>query len=300
MPDYTSLDILDSGDALNGSVRVQMKDLLTSALKIILTGSNTAGSQVQPSDLGTLRLFRGGDQKWGLDMARLFDFQKEWYKTTPEETSVDDGEIRLVTYLENRLPALLEATNGFDWSPEDVVVLDFNSDPGGGATLNTKAESLSYEVRPMLSPSVYEGRSFNWHSQAVIRSAAGKEEVEGITESNVALIYLHDPDDVITEVSLRRQMPGGDEVKYRDDPIEQIQEDYARSLHPAGTTNLYGIWLAEAPSVIEAYNNGVELDLKVSGGSNLIDVVYCTVDPTQVPTSISQFEQRRSRLQSLA
>lgn len=301
-----TLDALREGDALDGTARLSLslKSMMMRVAYYILewTGTNTAGSTVQPGDLGEIKLFKGdrSDAQLYLDIHDLFRLEKERNDNGPTETSVDDGNITLRTRLSNALLGLLGRNGYHVEQDEDVqLVLDHNSSPANNGVLDNKADSLSYAIKPVLSQAVYEGRLIRWLYTNVIRGATGQKEVEGINEENIAWIFIDDPDGAVTNLSLDRVYPNGRETVYEEAPIAEVQREYDHTSIPAGTSNLYGVPVMERPQLPEAYNEGVDLSLTVGSTSDKIRVIYASVADSTVPTSGQGVQSRSSSLQSL-
>lgn len=302
-----SLDTLDAGNALQGEARVSLsvKGMMLRAAAFILeiTGTNAGINTVGPYDLGRLRLFKGSESsaRWAIDLGDLFELEKERNDSGPTIVSIGSGDIELRTRFGNTLLGML-AGNGFH-VPQDgpaQLVLDFNSSPGGGRVLNSKASDLSYAVRPKLSPAVAESRLVEWHTTTVLRSSSGQQEVEGIDEENIGMIFLDDPDGVVSRVTVERTFPEGIEPVFDEAPIEAVQREYERTTIPAGSSRFVGVPLMERPTAVESLNTGVNLDLTTSGGSNNIRLVYASMQPPSVSGSGSDVQQRTSKLRSLA
>jgi len=297
------LNVMAQGDALDGLVRVELDDMIMGAVKLQFVGSNTAGSTVQPGDLGTFKLLVGGREKWAGPLSLLFELQKELRpsETRPTQTSADGGEINLITYLEPRILAML-AGNAWDFSGDQdvILVLDLNSDSAGTGTLNNKASSLSYQLRPVVDRDAYAQLEVDQDRIIENRSGAGFKEVDALTEENVAWILIDDQDGVVDGVDLVRQLPTGDEKVWDEADIEQVTQHYEGLTIASGDSQYIGLALAEAPTPMQAKNNGVDLEISVTGATQDLTIYYFTVEQSS-NTALSKGErdQRRRALRNL-
>ena len=274
------LDALEQFDGLKGLNRVSVPQGRYGGFKVEYDADNKSGDQVNPEDLGPIRIKRG-DQILSLRQKDLFELQDERKVEKPEVSGTDGGTSRLVTYIENGIFGEL-STNGFNVTDDESfnLIFDMNSVPGGGGTLNSLANSLTVTVRPLINPTVLEQVQPVWNAIPLDFGGATTKEVDGMEERHIAAIYIDDPDGVVKAIDLKRFMPQGvaDEIKYNSTPVKQVEEEHAQRSESAGDSALIGVPVQETPSAVDARNAGVTLKIETSGSTQSLRVLYSHLD----------------------
>ena len=290
---------LKTVSALEGTKRIELPAQRVEGYKLTLEGTNASGETLKTSDLGGVRIRRPGQEKiLNVRFEDLFDFQRTFRRQNPEAASAAGGAIRLVTYIENRLPGVTASVNGYDEQRGGSLELDFDSVPGGTSGLNQICDSLTCTVRSLVNPAYAEVQTVRMDSLPVIRGGAGRSEVEGIDEQNVAMIFVRDTDGVVTAASLYRQTPAGEEIVFDETPVKDIEEHFVLETDKTIDPNWTPMNVAAAPSLIQARNEGVALYLTTSGASSAIRVVYAYIT-SGVNGTLSTVQKREAMLQRL-
>jgi len=290
---------------LEGVKRIDLPEGIYEEIELIVTSDNKAGESVDFTNLGRFRLqrdqFDGKKPAWGFDSWEWLKwFVNEWTHYTPTSDSTDGGTSTLETYLLNRIPGVLE-NNGLHVPSheETTLVCDFDSKPGGSSGLNAIANSGTLEVVGYKNRDFAENVMLEWDfTNPQFSGQVTNEEIDGVTGDNVVLIYLYDPEDVLTDLSLTRMMPGSmsDETRWDQASISRAQSWYSRQRRTFGSVsgNLYGLIVPESPHPSQLANDGVTLELSTSGGSSKIQVAYARAE-SPVPTSPGSNRDNRRR-----
>jgi len=297
-------EVIQAESILEGVKRIKLPQGRYEDLELEITTDNKTGEAVTFPDLGSLRLLRDGDNQMQTfdDFDLLAQLHDEYTAEGSTRDSTSGGTSTLRTRLSQRLP-LIAPVNALH-VPQDeasTLVLEFDSSPGGSSGLNSLANSGQVKVIGYKNPAVAEQVAVMYERTAPQFSGSGTKEIQNVTGENVAFIFINDPDDVLKEVSLKRLMPGSlsDETVFDDAPIGRVQRQWERLTRETGASNLYGVMVPASPASQDARNVGVDLELKVSGGTSNMEVIYSRItDP--IPTGSSAGPRQRARTLSRA
>ncbi len=292
-------EIIARRSILEGVQRVKMPQGRYESVELEVESDNKSGESVTFSDLGQLRVLRGGDnefQKYD-DLNRLAQIYDEFSQVGPTRDTTDGETSTLRAKITQRL-ALVAPVNGLHvpQDEETTLVLNFDSTPSGSTGLNALANGGQVKVIGYKNPAVAETASIKWARTSPQFAGSGQSEIENVTGENIAFIYVHDPDGVVESASVTRKMPGAlsDETLWDEAPIGRVQRAYEDLSRDFGASSLYGIMVPASPSSEDVRNLGVDLELTVSGGSSDLEVTYARVDDP-VATGSAAGVQQRSR-----
>jgi hypothetical protein len=288
-------------DLLDGLARVKLPEGRYESLEAIITADNKTGETVTFSDVGRLRVLRAGDDQHQIfdSLEYLADVHDEFSQQGSLRDTSQGGSSTLKTKITQRLP-LIAPTNALHvpTDEETTLVFDLNSTPGGSSGLNGIANSGQLKVVGFKSPAVAEQAAIRWERTQPQFSGSGTKEIENVSGANVVFIYIRDPDDVITDLSLVRKMPGslGEETVYDDAPIERVQRKYESQSRDFGTSSMFGVMVGASPATADVRNLGVDLELTASGQSSNLEVMYARVDDPIAPNSTNGPQTRARQL----
>lgn len=302
----TNGETIETVPILKGVKRIDLPKNIFSRIKLRVTSNNKSNEKVTFSDLGRLRLVREQHDvqkpSWGFTTwNRLKQIVNEFFEWSPTISATDGDTSTLETYLTNRIPGLLE-DNAFHVPQHDetTIVADFDSTPGASSGgLNGLANGGQLEVIGYTNPDLAEQAMLTWdYLNPAYSGGVNEQEVEGLTGDNVALIFIHDPDDVVDGISLTRHMPGGigSEKVWDGQSKSRVQGWYADQRPSFGSSSLTGIIVAASAHPTQLRNEGVTLELSTSGGSQNIQVMYARVTDPVPSASEAQRNQRRRQI----
>lgn len=285
-------------DLLEGLARFKLPQGRYESLEAVITADNKSGETVTFADVGRLRVLRNGDDQHQIfeSLDYLADLHDEFSQQGSLRDTTQGGTSTLKTKVTQRLP-MVAPTNALHvpGDEETTLVFDLNSSPGGSSGLNSLANSGQLKLVGFKSPAIAEQAAIRWERTQVQFSGSGEKEIENVSGENVSFIYIRDPDDVVTELTLSRLMPGnlGTEKVYDGEPIERIQRKYESQNRDFGTSGMYGVMVGASPSTSDIRNRGVDLEIKTDGASSNIEVMYARVgDP--IPANSSRGPRSRA------
>jgi hypothetical protein len=286
---------------LEGVKRIKMPEGRYAGVELEVNADNKSGESVTADDLGRARVLRNGDDQHATfaTFDRLFQLYDEFTHDGPTRDATDGGTSTLRAQITNALPKILPANALHVPSDEQTtLVLDFDSAPGGSSGLNALANSGSCKIVGYKNPAIAEEKSVRVEKTTKQFSGAGTDEVQNILGPNVVMVYVSDPDGVVTDLDLTRKMPGGisDEDVWDDAPIDRVQRRYEQMDRDYGSSTLYGVFVPATPAAQEIKNRGVDLELTVSGATNNLEVTYIRVAEPVPSGSVAGAKQRARKL----
>lgn len=292
-------EVISTESVLEGVKRVKLPQGRYEALELEVTTDNKTGEAVTFADLGSARLLRDGDNQMQTydTMERAAQIYDEYSNVGPTRDVTSGGSSTLRTRIGQKLP-LLAPVNALH-VPEDessTLVLNFDSSPGGSSGLNSLANAGSVKVIGYKNPAFAEQVGVMVERTAPQFSGSGKQEIKNITGENVGMLFISDPDDVVTNISLTRKMPGAlsDEKVFDGAPIARAQRQFETQNRDFGASALYGVLAVASPASQDLRNLGVDLELETSGATSNLEVTYIrTVDP--IPAGSAAGVQERGR-----
>lgn len=298
-------EVIDTVSLLEGKQRVPLPKNRYQRLKLVIDGAdNKTGETLTFGDLGRLRIERSGAEMKPLQAwttwERWTQILDEFWDYQPQTSTSQGGTSTLTTYLFNSVPIIGELMdNAFHvtQNEEMKLILDFDSEPGGSTGLNSIINSGNLKVIAETNPLATESANVRWSyvNPPLSGGSVNEKEITGIEGENLLMIYISDPDDVVTEISMVRKFQGYEDERVWDDaPKERVQEWYESQARTFGDSSLYGLIVPAGGQLSQVRNQGVTLQLTTSGASNNVQIAYSRlVDP--VPADSAAGVRSRNR-----
>lgn len=250
---------IDSGDPkAKSKYTVEVPIGRYQGYKLVIKGTTDTGQTLAPEDIGRLRMERNGQQK----MSETFEFFHDYSDIKggyPTATLPTAGASRIVAYI----PASYVSPNSMDVLASDELkfFLEFNN-----TTLSTRfgANEASWEFVGLEAEEVPEAYELNLFEHDVQASGATRK-VFTIDHSNIACLFVKDPDDVLESILVRIDK----KTATNNIDFENLLDDTAieNNIEASGLDLVELKYIAN--SIEEAVNGSTEVEIEFTGAGTV-------------------------------